>query len=180
MARQARPSPTLTEGKKGGVKKPKMGRPPFVASKEQKRFVRLMIADGVAHERIILAIINPQTSQPISIETFIKVFAAEIAIGKIEIQAVMTTSLVDQAKKGSLGHIVWWEKTRLGYHEPFDPKGLADKTDPAGSEVHHEIEVVGGLPQGSTPENPAGDVKPDGSVETDTVETIVGDDETNA
>jgi hypothetical protein len=161
-------------------RRPRAGQPAFEPTKEQRAMVRMAVGNRIPQAEICTALLNPHSGKPIDDNTFRKAFAGEIATAFFEMRLTYSAHLAKQAQQGSLGAIIWWEKTRAGIRDPSYDRSLADKTDPAGSEVHHEIEVVGGLPQGSTPENPAGDVKPDGSVETDTPETIVGDDETNA
>lgn len=145
-------------------KKPRGGKRPgagggnrFVPVQQQRDLVKLAISEGIAHERICRNIKNPFTNRPISVETFLKAFAEEIETGKFEVEIVIGSSLVQQAKKGNLGAIVWWDKTRGGRREA-DNIALS-KIDPAGSTVDHNVIVHGGLPRGSTPANPGGDAQ---------------------
>ena len=119
------------------------GQNKFVPLDSHRALVKMLIADGKAHEKIVTLIINPNTDEPISIPTFRTVVAREIEIGLVETSAKVSTSLVSQAVKGNMTAIIWWEKTREGRREPEAPNA---KTDPAGGTIKHIVEVVHGFP----------------------------------
>jgi DNA invertase Pin-like site-specific DNA recombinase len=45
------------------------------------------------------------------------IFGEALKKGKTATQVVVANKLVELCKKGNLGAIIWWEKTRLGYSE---------------------------------------------------------------
>jgi len=140
---------------RGGARKG-AGRPvDFHPSDEQRALVKLHVAMGTSYERICTAIINPVTKNPIDRGTFAKKFKREIEIAQVEMDTVATQSLMQQMRSKSLGAVIWYQKNRMGWTD--SPAEVNMKVDPAGSTVVHKIEVIGGLPAGSTPENPGGD-----------------------
>lgn len=141
-----------TSGKKRG-----RGQPRFEPTQAQRDLVKLLVSDGMPHERICTAIRNPYSGKPIDEKTFVKAFAPEIEIASAEVESIVSASLVNQAKKGNMTAIIWWEKTRRGRREPEYEKANDRKIDPAGADVKHEVEIIGGLPTGSRPDKPEGD-----------------------
>ena len=131
---------------------------------------------GVAQERICFAI-KDKKGKAISEDTLVKAFKHEISIGLIELEAIATSALTTQMKKGNMTAIIWFTKNRMRWRDDPDYKPGGGKTDPAGTDVHHVVEVEGGLPLGSTPDNPGGTAPTEGPAPEpapadETIETI--------
>jgi hypothetical protein len=71
---------------------------------------------GLSHEQIC-------TSMDISPATFYRRkqeserFESAIKRGKAASQTIVANKLFELSRKGNLGAIIWWEKTRLGYSD---------------------------------------------------------------
>jgi transposase-like protein len=86
------------------------GRPAYVPSPEDIEQVKTLAAYGLSKQQIS-AILG------VSEETFNKnrdVFLGAMNTGLAVAAGRVGQSLYEQAVGGSLGHIVWWEKTRMG------------------------------------------------------------------
>jgi DNA-binding transcriptional regulator YdaS (Cro superfamily) len=72
--------------------------------------VKVMVAGGIQQPAIaaVLGISKP---------TLRKHYGTELAIAADEAHARVSASLFQQAVKGNVGAIVWWEKTRRGFKE---------------------------------------------------------------
>ena len=130
-----------------------------MATSEQKQLVKLLVGMGTPQERICKGILNPHSHKPISVETLLKAFAAEIESGLVEMESIVGLSHAQQIKKGNMTAIIWWQKNRAGWRDDPDAAQRAHeaKTDPARADMKHEVEIVGGLPAGSRPDKPEGD-----------------------
>lgn len=117
----------------------------------------MAISEGIPQETIARNIRNPQTGNPISVETLVVAFKSELETGYFEAQMMVGASLLKMVKSGNnLGAVVWWDKTR-GRRSEAD-QNINAKVDATNNQVvEHKVIVHGGLPQGSTPENPGGD-----------------------
>lgn len=93
------------------------GRPRFAPTDAQRQNVKTMIGFGVPHERICAGLPNPDTGTPITRETFTSAFAAEIAAGTAEMDAMVATSHALKIKEGNMTAIVWYQKNRWGWRD---------------------------------------------------------------
>jgi hypothetical protein len=127
--------------------------------------VRLLIGCGRPYEQICPMIINPSKGKPIGPELFVKVFAREIEVGRIEMDTIVAASMAGRIRKGSDTMIIWYTKNRWGWRDAPEPTprvpARGDEYEKAGGERKVVVVVEGGLPSGSTPENPGGDNYPE-------------------
>jgi hypothetical protein len=145
-------------GKRGG-KRLNAGQPPFVPTDDHRTSVKLLIGLGRPEELVRLAITNPYTKKPISIETLHRHFAHEIEVGQAEIDMVVGASMAARIRKGSDTMMIWYSKNRWGWRdhpESTKPPGN-DEYNGKGGDRTVRVVVEGGLPSGSTPEKPEGD-----------------------
>lgn len=173
--------PVLKIKKRGGPrpnsggKRAGAGRKAFAPTDQQRMFVKLLIGiPNRPYESICSAIINPLTKQPISVDTFAKAFAEEIRTARIEMDALLAEAMAKRVKAGSDTQIIWQSKNRWGWRDR--PEDLS-KVDPVNTSAELTIRVVGGLPHGSTPDNPGG-VSDDETDEADEMDETVTKGET--
>jgi hypothetical protein len=133
------------------------GRKRFVATDEQRRFVKMLVGSGRPHQQICLAIINPGSKKPLSPGLFAKVFKDEILVGRIEADTVVSVSMFAQIRKLNTAMTIWYQKNNWGWRDHPEPTKRAGNDDYAGGPRTVRVIVEGGLPQGSTPEKPEGD-----------------------
>jgi hypothetical protein len=72
---------------------------------------------GRPQELVCMAITNPYTKKPISVESLQKHFAHEISVGQAEVDAIAAVSLVAQMKKGNVTSTIWYTKNRWGWRD---------------------------------------------------------------
>jgi hypothetical protein len=115
---------SVSASKKGGSagKLPtKGGRPQFKPTDEHRHQVETLSGLGLKLEEIALLIVNPQTDQPISVNTLRRHFAEELARGKPKMDAQVAQSLVRRAV--DMNHpqgatcAIFYLKTRAGWRE---------------------------------------------------------------
>ena len=85
-------------------------RPSHAPTDKDRLTVRVMVAGGIDQAAIagVLGISKP---------TLRKHYKAEIATAAADAHMRVHASLFQQAVKGNVGAIVWYEKTRRGFHE---------------------------------------------------------------
>ena len=71
-----------------------MSRRAFKPTAEQRRWVEAMIGYGIPEAEIRLLIKHPQTGKLISLETFRRQFAEEIASGSVKVKALIGERIV--------------------------------------------------------------------------------------
>jgi hypothetical protein len=115
-----------------------MSRRGFSPTTEQRGWVEAMVAYGVPEAKICLLIKNPQTGEPIDLETLRKHFAAEIATGAAKAQVLADTRIVawvlgrdggllDDRTRARLA--IFYAKTRMGWTVRNRPKLVTDPID---------------------------------------------------
>jgi len=93
---------------------------------------------GLTEEQISLSL-------GISVDTFgrrkssVAEFAEAIKRGKTKAADVVSSKLMDLIKRGNLGAIIWYEKTRLGYSDRTDIR--IDWRDKAKRDGHTDDEI---------------------------------------
>lgn len=114
--------------------KPRLGRPPFEPTDEQRKIVDVMAAGGFQQNVIADAL-------GISDDTLRKYFAKELAAGGAKSHATIVANLYRQATKDdprAIPAAIFWSKTRLGWKEPTQ----VELSGPDGGPIHHSVEVV--------------------------------------
>lgn len=145
-----------------GGSRPGAGRKPFAPLEQQRELVKLLIGSGRPQESICAGIINPETKKPISVETFQKVFAREIEVGRSEMDALIARSAARRIKMGSDTMIIWHQKNLWGWRNEPEPKQI-DAIESGATTIRYVIEMTNALPTGSTKGNPEG-TEPMGAV----------------
>lgn len=151
--------PHLPKHKRGGTR-PGAGQKPFEPTEEQRTVVKLLAGSGRPQEVIALAVTNPHTKKPMSVESLQRHFAHELEVGGAEMDTVVVASMAGRIRKGSDTMIIWYTKNKWGWRdhpEATKVPGKGDEYNPAAGERKIVLEVIGGLPRGSTPEKPEGD-----------------------
>ncbi|WP_143199433.1 hypothetical protein [Bradyrhizobium sp. NAS80.1] len=69
------------------------------------------------HAELCEVLINPVTDQPISLQTFARVFAREIRTAKIELDGIAMAGFVKQLRRGNMTAFIWHSKTQWGWSE---------------------------------------------------------------
>src|SRR5882762_10181510 len=142
---QTSADPAAQPTSRRGGRRPGAGQRKFVPTDEQKAFVKLLIGSGRPHEHICKAIFNPSTKKAIGCDLFVKAFAHEIEIGRIEAGAIVSVSMFAQIKKGNMTSIIWYTKNVWGWRDHPEPTKPAGNDEYAGQQVIH-VRVTGGLP----------------------------------
>lgn len=132
-------------------KKDGPGRPEYEPDERDVKQVTALAGYGMSIERIALVI-------GISKDTFYKhwdtVFADAVARGQAVVEGKVGQALVEQAMGGSLGHIQWYEQTRLGKtNKAATPPFPAGGVSPAAASGATEPAPAG--PGAETPAPPA-------------------------
>jgi hypothetical protein len=152
--------------KRGGVR-PGAGGPRFAPSNQHRYLVELMAGFGLAQDRIRLAIINPATKKPVSVEVFVREFQDELETGGSKIDAIVARSMAVQLQNGNMTALIWFSKNRWGWRDHYDVDHRVNRPEDGPVENGMIITIRGGLPP--PPADVAGPViegeveKPDGS-----------------
>lgn len=101
------------------------GRPPFVATDEERKLVLALAAYGIPQEAMVLLIKRPRGKagelKPISVPTLVKHFRTELDEGEPSVIAKVADSLVKTAlDRTHPGHVVaarFFLKARAGWRE---------------------------------------------------------------
>jgi hypothetical protein len=115
-----------------------MSRRAFNPTAEQRGWVEAMVAYGVPEAEICRLIKNPQTAEPIDLETLRKHFAAEIATGRVKTNSLVGDpiiaailgrdgGLLDDRERVRLA--IFFAKTRMGWTVAKRPKLVCDPID---------------------------------------------------
>ena len=143
--------------RKGGVRPGAGQKRKFSPNNEMRGLVKMLLAlSDCTYDEICECLMNPITMQPISRDTFERAFKREIKVAKTEMKAIASAAFVKGLKSGNLGHFAMFAKNKMGWSD----NPAADKTnkpDPSGGTIKHEVEIIGGLPSGSSPDKPEGD-----------------------
>jgi len=97
-------TPTVKKGR---------GRPSFQPSDEQRHAVSVLAGAGTRHDLIAKAF-------HVTVKTLKRHFPRELREGRQIIDAMVGKRLIEKALAGDTTSIIWYEKTRLGYHERMD------------------------------------------------------------
>lgn len=115
------------------------GRPEFVPTQEQRKFVADMAGVKLTHEEIALQVINKQTGKPIAKDTLQKHFAPELAAGKAKLKALIGTKFIDKVHGGDNWALQFGFRHIFGWQ---DQVGMAAKfTSGSGGEEQSSLEV---------------------------------------
>lgn len=101
------------------------GRPTFDPTEAQRETVRALLVCGVPHEQARLCIENSQTGKPLSLPTFRKAFAREIATGFADQLAAVAGNLyrIATAQNHSASTVqacIFWLRCRAGWRFATD------------------------------------------------------------
>lgn len=130
----APPPPMMTKKKAPPGTYDVRGRPEFVPTDEQRRFVELAVTNGATHREIAGMIENPGTGKPIGRDTLKKVFINELRLGHVKQRLQLSGSVFRQAigsdaeydEEGNLlrppmapnfAAAKWYEQSRFGLKE---------------------------------------------------------------
>jgi hypothetical protein len=86
------------EGNKEPSKR-KVGRPPFVPTAEDRAVVKLLVACGMAQDRVCLRV-QGNDGKPICEATLKRHFARELLLGKVEVETVVLTQFMAAIMRG--------------------------------------------------------------------------------
>ena len=86
----------------------------FEPSERDRTVVEELSAMGYSQEQICLFILHPGTGKPISVDTLVKYFAAELEIGLLKANAIIGGVLFRKAAKGDNWAIGFWLSRRGG------------------------------------------------------------------
>lgn len=123
------------------VKKIGVGRKAHAPTEESRKIAYKLSGLGCPHEDIALRL-------GISADTLVKYYKNELDLGRINANAIMAGTLVDQAKNGNVAAAIFWLKTRAGWKETTQhdvnltviPKVI--EVDKYGSDDEWEREVA--------------------------------------
>ena len=130
---------------------------------DQRALVKMLVGaakcdiDEVRQVILRPSFIDPALKVPVSRRTMYRKFKREIMTARTEIKSIIATKMMQRVQAGSDTMIIWSSKQLMGFRDDPDPPKIDAKLDAAGADVKHEVEIVGGLPKGSTPEKPEGD-----------------------
>ena len=79
--------------------KRKVGRPPFVPTDEDRAVVKLLIACGMAQDRVCLRV-RGNDGKPISEATLKRHFAHELMLAKVEVETIVLTQFMAAIMRG--------------------------------------------------------------------------------
>src|SRR5215831_5156086 len=79
--------------------KGKVGRPPFVPTDEDRAVVKLLVACGMAQDRVCLRI-RGNDGKPISEATLKRHFAHELTVGKVDVETKVLTRFMAAIDRG--------------------------------------------------------------------------------
>lgn len=117
------------KGKSGG-KREGAGRDTFAPTQKDRDTVQSLAAFGLRHEDIVL-FVTGDTGKPISGATLAKHFPTELAQGKLRANVTIAQALYKKAKAGDTACMLFWLKTRMGWHE----KQLVEHTGKDGAPI---------------------------------------------
>lgn len=96
---------------RGGAR-PGAGRPPFTFTDKEREQVQTLSGYGLPLEQIAALI-----RDGISVESLVKHFQRELAIGKAKANSMVGKTLYQKAVDGDTGAAIWWSKTQLRWKE---------------------------------------------------------------
>ncbi len=79
--------------------KGRVGRPPFVPTAEDRAVIKLLVACGMAQDRVCLRIIG-NDGKPISEATLKRHFARELLLAKVDVETIVLTQFMAAIKRG--------------------------------------------------------------------------------
>ncbi len=79
--------------------KRRVGRPPFVPTDEDRAVVKLLIACGMAQDRVCLRIMG-NDGKPICEATLKRHFSRELLLAKVEVETIVLTQLRAAIQRG--------------------------------------------------------------------------------
>ena len=79
--------------------KRKVGRPPFVPTDEDRAVVKLLIACGMAQDRVCLRIMG-NDGKPICEATLKRHFSRELLLAKVEVETIVLTQFMAAIQRG--------------------------------------------------------------------------------
>jgi hypothetical protein len=79
--------------------KRKVGRPPFVPTDEDRAVVKLLVACGMAQDRVCLRV-RGNDGHPICEATLKRHFAHELTVGKVEVETMVLTQFMAAIMRG--------------------------------------------------------------------------------
>src|SRR5260221_8554519 len=79
--------------------KRKVGRPPFVPTDEDRAVVKLLVACGMAQDRVCLRV-RGNDRKPISEATLKRRFAHELMVGKVDVETIVLTQFMAAIMRG--------------------------------------------------------------------------------
>lgn len=134
----------------------KRGRPAHKPNEYYCQLVENMAHAGYSQDRIAAAV--GITDDTLRLH-YAKIIETARPVMVTEAVTVFTDQMLKKAKAGDTADVRWYIQ-RIAPPEwkeaqQLRPEG-SSRTDPAGTEVHHVVEIEGGLPLGSTPGNPEG------------------------
>jgi hypothetical protein len=100
----------------GGVKGKGSGQPPFIPTDAQRQRVRTLVACGFSTESISVVMQIPTA-------TLERHFRAELQHGKVIVDAMILTGIVNQAIEGHAGLSMFWARTRAGWRDTGQANG---------------------------------------------------------
>src|SRR4051812_15623263 len=113
----ARWAPAANEPNPPVIKRnPGRGQPRYVPTKEQRDLIKVIIGFGIPQEQARL-LIRGVNGKPISLNTFQRAFADEIAVGTIEMDTIAVTMLATKVRQGDLRAIEWYMKNRMRWRD---------------------------------------------------------------
>jgi hypothetical protein len=145
----------------------------FIPSDEQRAVVISMKGMGVADEMIRLAVLNPETRNPIGLTTLKRVFARELEIGMATVTGMYSVGMAKNLRGGNVTSGIWWSKNMMGWRDsPAEVGGGVSPGGAAAPQVVYEMafvgpsEVIDGVPPDPTKiEEAKGDALADKSKE---------------
>lgn len=96
---------------RGGAR-PGAGRPAFQPTEKDREQVKTLSGYGLPLEQIATLI-----ADGISVETLVKYFQRELALGKARANSMVGKTLYQKAVDGDTGAAIWWSKTQLRWKE---------------------------------------------------------------
>lgn len=111
----------------------------FEPTAEQRELVQMAAVLGISEERIVKAIRNPKTKQPISPKTLRRAFRHELDVGLLEADIQAGRNLLALTKTNATAAI-FWAKVRLHWKETTEVE--IPVATVAGEEDEGEIDIV--------------------------------------
>ncbi|WP_152619655.1 hypothetical protein [Paramagnetospirillum magnetotacticum] len=114
------------------------GRPRFEPTREQRAAVTTLAAAGFSAEKIAVAL--TAAGAPVCGNTVRKVFAAELAGGVAQVEALAVRTLVQAMQRGSVPAATFWLKYRSGWRD-----GIVVAVEPSAGSPEAQVAALAGV-----------------------------------